>query len=221
MLSFLLSCCSVEQTKTVCEDGPALKDGTKTRYVNVLNEYSQIIRSTHLDENNNVLDEYEFEYTYDLNGKTLQCRKTDTKSGEYVETRYDKFKNKTFETYYDSESRITKKVEFALSGAVKRTFLYTDGAETGYIIYDYYSDGQIKNESEYAKSGRTVKITTYYKNKLLYQIKEFGADGFVSKITKYSYKGDKLIKESVFNSDFELTETVDHTVDPPKRIKAD
>ncbi len=218
LLSFVLSCCSFEQTKTVREDGAALEDGTKTHYINILNEYGQIIKSTHLNEKNEILDEYEYEYTYDLNGKTLKSRKKDTISGEFTDTEYDKFKNKIFETYFGSDSKPVKKVEFSGSGGVKRTFLYTDGQESGYIIYDYYSDGQIKNESEYSKDGKALKITTYYKNNQLYQIKEFGADGMVSKITKYSYKGDELVKESVYNSEFELTDTVDYSTDPPQRI---
>ena len=78
LLSFVLSCCSVSQTKTVREDGAALEDGTKTYYVNILNEYSQVIKSTHLNEDNEVLDEYEYKYTYDINGRTLKSIKLDT-----------------------------------------------------------------------------------------------------------------------------------------------
>lgn len=218
LLSFVLSCCSVSQTKTVREDGAALEDGTKTYYVNILNEYSQVIKSTHLNEDNEVLDEYEYEYTYDINGRTLKSRKLDTLTGEYTETEYDKMKNKTFETYFNKESQPVKRLEYSQSGGIKRTFLYSDGKENGYILYDYYSDGQVKNESEYSQSGIAVKITTYYKNKQLYQIKEFGSDGILKKITKYSYKGDTLTKESVYNGSFELTDVVDYTSDPPQKI---
>lgn len=218
ILMLILNCCSADQTKTVRENAQPLSDGTKTYYVKILNEYAQIIKCSHYDENDKLLNEYEFEYTYDLNGKTIKRKKTNTLTGETTLTEYDKMKNITFETYYDRNSVIIRKNEFSQSGSVKRTFLYKNGEESGYIIYDYYSDGQIKNESEYSENGRSVRITTYYKNRQLYQIKEFGSDGMISKITKYSYKGDTVIKKSVYNSEFELTDTYDYTKDPAEHI---
>jgi hypothetical protein len=78
-----------------------------------------------------------------------------------------------------------------------------------------YLNGLSEEYSDYALDGKTVKITTYYKDKLLYQVKLFDPQGSIRQIVKYHYKGTALVKKCVYNADFELTDTYDYTQSPP------
>ncbi|MCQ2470888.1 MAG: hypothetical protein MJ147_02505 [Clostridia bacterium] len=215
ILCFILSCCNTENTRKETIKGEPLSDGTATYYINEKNDSEQLLHSTRYDENDNVIEEYEFKYSYDLNGRIVGIRKTDVETGKCYETVYDRFKTKTEEITYSSNGVIIDKKDFLKNGCVKKAHIYNGGNETGYIIYDYYTDNQVKNETEYDIGGRAVKMTTYYKNRLLYQIKDFDKEGMICKITKYSYKGDVLIKESLFDADFNLYQVTDFSKSPP------
>lgn len=214
-VSFVLSCCSEKNTE-INRAGEALSDGTKTYYIDEYDASEHKIHSTRYKENGSKIEEYNYSYSYDINGNLYSVSETDVNTGKSVETIYNKYKQKTFEITYDKEKRVTEQKEFMKNGNIKKKTLFSNGSETGYILYDYYADNQLKNKTEYSVNGKTLKITTYYKNNLLYQIKEFDKNGMVERITKYSYKGDKLYKKSVYDSDYNLSSTIDYS----KKTKA-
>lgn len=146
---------------------------------------------------------------------------TDVISGEYSETYYNKFKEKTEKLFYYKNEKLYCKYDFFKNGKIKKKYKYSKGIECGYVLYDYYTDNQLKSESEYNKDGKTKSIKTYYKNKLLYQIKEFDETGFVSKIIKYTYKNDTVSKKSVYDGDFNLVQVTDYTKSPTETTKND
>lgn len=214
ILSFALCCCNREQISKEKLQGEPLEDGTETYYINLLDENDLIIKSSHYDADDNLLDEHTYDYTLDLNGRKIKCVDTDTKTKERIETLFDKFKVKTTEIYYNADGAITDKKEFSANLNVKKSYTYSDGEETGYILYDYYGDNQLKTKTLYSLDGLTVNITTYYKGGLLYQIKEFDKNGLISKITKNTYQGEKLVKKTVFNGDFMPVESWDYKKSP-------
>lgn len=219
ILSFLLCCCKTEYIRTEKVKCNPLSDGTGTYIVNEYNNDDLKIHSVRYTENGNEIEEYEYSYFYDINGRICKIKENDLINDCYKETEYDKFKKKTTETVYSDNGSIIEKRDYLSNGNIRKTYMFKDGKETGYILYDYYSDNQLKNETEYSSDGKTVKMITYYKNKVLYQIKEFGKDGMIDKIRKYSYKGDKLVKESLYDSEFNLTKTTDYEKNPPEIIK--
>ncbi|MCQ2480234.1 MAG: hypothetical protein MJ120_06280 [Clostridia bacterium] len=210
-----MSCCNTENRRKETVKGEPLADGTGTYYINEKNDSELLLHSTRYDENDNVIEEYDFAYSYDLNGRIVGIRKTDCETGKALETVYDRFKTKTEEISYSSDGIITDKKDFMKNGCVKKRHIYNGGNETGYVLYDYYSDNKVKNETEYGMNGRAVKMKTYYKNKLLYQIKDFDSGGMISRIRKYSYKGDILAKESFYDADFNLYQVKDYSKSPP------
>lgn len=214
-LCLVLSCCNTENRRKETVKGEPLTDGTATYYINEKNDSELLLHSTRYDENDKVIEEFEFIYSYDLNGRIVGIRKIDCETGKVLETVYDRFKTKTEEISYNKNGAITDKKDFLKNGCVKKRHIYSGGNETGYVLYDYYSDNQVKNETEYSMNGRAVKMKTYYKNRLLYQIKDFSSSGMISRITKYSYKGDILTKESVFDADFNLYQVTDYSKNPP------
>ena len=219
IMSFALCCCKTEKTEKIKQKASPLKDGTETYYVNEYDINKNLIHSSRYTSYDRIIEEYEYSYTYDLNGKLFKIIKKDAKNGCYTETIFNKFRNKTEEISYNKNKVILNRKEFMKNGNIKKKVNYKNGSETGYILYDYYSDNQLKNATEYSVDGKAVKITTYYKNKLLYQIKQFNKDGMIEKITKYSYNGDKLTKKSIYDSEFNLVQVTDYTKNPPEIIK--
>lgn len=215
VLSLVLSCCTTENTQKETVNAEPLTDGTATYYENEKDMNGKLLHSTRYTKDGRIVEEYEYSYTYDINGKLTTIRKTDLNSGNYLETYFDRFKTKIGETVFSSDGQIKNKRDFMENGCVKKSYIYKNGAQTGYILYDYYSDKQLKNETVYALDGKTVKMTTYYKNKLLYQIKDYDKSGMIEKIAKYSYKGETLIKESLYDGEFSLYRTTDYSKNPP------
>ena len=215
VFSLILSCCSTENAQKETLNGDPLADGTPTYYVNEKNMNGALLHSTRLTQDGRTVEEYEYSYTYDINGKLTVIRKTDLNSGNYLETYFDRFKTKTQEINFNADGKIKNKREYSKNGCVKKSYIYKNGSETGYVLYDYYSDKQLKNETIYTLDGKTVRTTTYYKNKLLYQIKDYDDGGMIEKITKYAYKGETLAKESLYDGDFNLYRVTDYTKNPP------
>ena len=215
VLSLILSCCTTEQHHKETLNADPLTDGTPTYYVNEKNMNGALIHSTRLTKDGRTVEEYEYSYIYDINGRLTTVKKTDLDSCNYIEINYDRFKTKTDEISFTSDGKIKNKREFMKNGCVRKSYIYQNGEETGYVLYDYYSDKQLKNKTVYTLDGKNVRITTYYKNKLLYQIKDFDGNGMIEKITKYSYKGETPVKESVYDGNFNLCRTTDYTKNPP------
>ena len=218
ILSFILCCCGENLRKETVKGKP-LPDGSETYYIIEKNDKDLTVHSTRFDENDEIIEEYEYSYSYDISGKLTVIKKINVRTGSREETVYDKYKNKTEEIFYNSDGIVTGRKEYLKNGNVKKTYIYKNGKETGYTLFDYYTDNQLKSETVYSISGKTVKITTYYKNRQLYQIKDFDKSGMVEKITKYFYKGDNLVKISLYDGEFNLYQSTDFSTDPPKITK--
>lgn len=211
ILSLTLCCCKTEKTVKEKVKGVPLSDGSETYYINEIDDSGMKIRSTRYNCKDKIIEEYEYYYLMDLNGKLSKITEKNMKTNSIKETYYNKFKVKTYEISYNTKSEIINKKEFLKNGNIKKSVNYTNEKETGYIVFDYYSDNKIKNETEYSETGIVVRNKTYYKDGTVYQIKEFDGNGMINKIIKYNYKNNKLIKISEYNGDFELISVKDYS----------
>ncbi len=220
-LALILCCCENNNIKKEKVKGENLSDGTETYYINEFNDKNEIIKKTRYSSDKKIIEEYEYSYSYDINGRLISVQEDNKINHQICDTFYDKYKRISEKTVYNSKNKIISHIIYLNNGKIKKEYLYNDGKESGYIIYDYYSDYEIKNINQYSSEGKTVKVTTYYKNKQIYQIKDFNKNGLVCKITKYTYKGDKIVKESVYDSEFNLIKTTDYSKNPPVKTEYD
>ena len=192
VLSLVLSCCTTENTQKETVNAEPLTDGTATYYENEKDMNGKLLHSTRYTKDGRIVEEYEYSYTYDINGKLTTIRKTDLNSGNYIETYFDRFKTKIDETVFNSDGQIKNKREFMENGCVKKSYIYKNGAQTGYILYDYYSDKQLKNETVYALDGKTVKMTTSDPDRfgrMEYSKYEYDTEGRLTKQTDVGFDG--------------------------------
>ena len=84
VLSLVLSCCTTENTQKETVNAEPLTDGTATYYENEKDMNGKLLHSTRYTKDGRIVEEYEYSYTYDINGKLTTIRKTDLNSGNHL-----------------------------------------------------------------------------------------------------------------------------------------
>ena len=120
-----------------------LEDGTAERKLYSYDEHGQLIRYCGYNKNGELSDGYEYEYTYDAEGRIEKSRKTDLRYGGTEVLEYE----------FDAEGRQIKETRFYESE-------YLSGLQ-GWTVFEYDDNGNRIRSSYYNDSGEMEQYEIY------------------------------------------------------------
>lgn len=171
-----------------------------------------------------------FEYEYDYHGRTIvsEMRPYDDEDVVLIKTDYTYDENgylkssKTKNDLFNTNSSFTYKVETVETPKGERVSaeieIDANGNESSKIVYGYNESGQLTKKEEYY--GTTLYMSYEYDPKTEKVLKEYDANGNISKENIYNDKG-QLVEEKTYTNGvltMRATFTFDNNGNPVKRI---